>query len=59
MYIYIPACLQGGDDVRKRFQVLAKARHLSQPSVLEAVHIRDETPDLCKQKDFVRMLYLV
>ena len=28
-------------------------------SVLEAVHIRDKTPDLCKQKDFVRVLHLV
>ena len=54
-----PACLQGGDDVRKRFRVLARARHLSHLSVLEAVHIRDKTPDLCKQKDFVRVLHLV
>ena len=54
-----PACLQGGDNVRKRFRVLARVRHLSHLSIIEAVHIRDRTPDLCKQKDFVRMLYLV
>ena len=44
------ACLQGGDDVRKRFQVLARAKHPSHLSLLEAVHIRDKTPDMCKQK---------
>ena len=54
-----PACLQGGDDVRKRLRVLARARHLSDLSVLEAVHIRDKTQDLCKQKDFVRVVHLV
>ena len=54
-----PACLQGGDDVRKRFRVLARARHLSPLSVLEAVHIRVKTPVLCKQKDCVRVLHLV
>ena len=46
-------------DRRKDFKIIARARHSQHLDVLEALHIRNKSPELCQQKRFVRHLNLV
>ena len=46
-------------DRRKDFKIIIRVRHSQHLDVLEALHIRNKSPELCQQKRFVRHLNLV
>ena len=45
-------------DRRNSFKIIAKARHSQHLDVLEALYIRNRSPELCQQKSFVHHLKL-
>ena len=45
-------------DPVERFQLLTRARNKSHLDILEALFIRNLTPELCAQKEFVKVLKL-
>ena len=54
-----PSCLQQiRGNFTQRFSVDCLARSDFHLSVLEAVYISRQKPELCAQKDFVRSLFL-
>ena len=51
-----PRCIS--EQLRSKFTVLSQARTKAHLDVLEALFIRSQLPELCSQKDFVRVLSL-
>ena len=51
-----PRCIS--EQLRSNFTVLSQARTKAHLDVLEALFIRSQLPELCSQKDFVRVLSL-
>ena len=41
------------------FSILSRARNQFHLDVLEAVYIKVHNPELCQQKEYVKVLYLV
>ena len=54
-------CLRAvcGPNMLDHFSILSRARNQFHLDVLEAVYIKVHNPELCQQKEYVKVLYLV